>query len=58
MNNSCGYTSVCFQVSAVSSKPPAKGNIMNNFFGKAAMSKCFITCISFQKPLWSGTSPL
>ncbi|KAM9300237.1 DNA polymerase delta subunit 3 isoform 2-T2 [Morus bassanus] len=26
-------------VSAVSSKPPAKSNIMNNFFGKAAMNK-------------------
>ncbi|KAM6317057.1 LOW QUALITY PROTEIN: DNA polymerase delta subunit 3 [Aegotheles albertisi] len=26
-------------VSAASSKPPAKGNIMNNFFGKAAMNK-------------------
>ncbi|NXQ92210.1 DPOD3 polymerase, partial [Nyctibius grandis] len=26
-------------VSAVSSKPPAKANIMNNFFGKAAMNK-------------------
>ncbi|KFV15547.1 DNA polymerase delta subunit 3, partial [Tauraco erythrolophus] len=26
-------------VSAVSSKPPVKGNIMNNFFGKAAMNK-------------------
>ncbi|NXN27142.1 DPOD3 polymerase, partial [Nycticryphes semicollaris] len=26
-------------VSAASSKPPAKGSIMNNFFGKAAMNK-------------------
>lgn len=40
-NNSCGYSSLCFQVSAASSKPPTKNNIMNNFFGKAAMSKCF-----------------
>uniref|UniRef100_A0A8V5HDA2 DNA polymerase delta subunit 3 n=1 Tax=Melopsittacus undulatus TaxID=13146 RepID=A0A8V5HDA2_MELUD len=36
-------------VSATSSKPPAKSNIMNNFFGKAAMSKCFRTCICLQK---------
>ncbi|NXO86024.1 DPOD3 polymerase, partial [Sitta europaea] len=38
-SNSCAYSSLCFQVSAASSKPPIKNNIMNNFFGKAAMNK-------------------
>ncbi|NXD45344.1 DPOD3 polymerase, partial [Copsychus sechellarum] len=38
-SNSCAYSSLCFQVSAASSKPPTKNNIMNNFFGKAAMNK-------------------
>uniref|UniRef100_A0A8B9MGB4 DNA polymerase delta subunit 3 n=1 Tax=Accipiter nisus TaxID=211598 RepID=A0A8B9MGB4_9AVES len=32
-------------VSAVSSKPPAKGNIMNNFFGKAAMNKLKVNSV-------------
>uniref|UniRef100_A0A8C6ZMY0 DNA polymerase delta subunit 3 n=1 Tax=Nothoprocta perdicaria TaxID=30464 RepID=A0A8C6ZMY0_NOTPE len=35
----CGYSCLCFQVSSASSKPPAKVNVMTNFFGKAAMSK-------------------
>lgn len=40
-SDSCAYSSLCFQVSTTSSKPSIKNNIMNNFFGKAAMSKCF-----------------
>ncbi|KAM9019629.1 DNA polymerase delta subunit 3 isoform 1-T1 [Ara ararauna] len=32
-------------VSAMSSKPPAKGNIMNNFFGKAAMNKLKVNSV-------------
>ncbi|NXE85141.1 DPOD3 polymerase, partial [Cochlearius cochlearius] len=35
-------------VSAVSSKPPAKGNIMNNFFGKAAMNKLKVNSVPEQ----------
>ncbi|KAM9602140.1 DNA polymerase delta subunit 3 isoform 4-T4 [Morphnus guianensis] len=35
-------------VSAVSSKPPAKGNIMNNFFGKAAMNKLKVNTVPEQ----------
>uniref|UniRef100_A0A8C6ZQ68 DNA polymerase delta subunit 3 n=1 Tax=Nothoprocta perdicaria TaxID=30464 RepID=A0A8C6ZQ68_NOTPE len=35
----CGYSCLCFQVSSASSKPPAKVNVMTNFFGKAAMNK-------------------
>ncbi|NWW86550.1 DPOD3 polymerase, partial [Rhynochetos jubatus] len=35
-------------VSAVSSKPPAKGNIMNNFFGKAAMNKLKVSSVPEQ----------
>ncbi|XP_068275124.1 DNA polymerase delta subunit 3 isoform X2 [Nyctibius grandis] len=35
-------------VSAVSSKPPAKANIMNNFFGKAAMNKLKATSVPEQ----------
>ncbi|XP_072707097.1 DNA polymerase delta subunit 3 isoform X2 [Ciconia boyciana] len=35
-------------VSAVSSKPPAKSNIMNNFFGKAAMNKLKVNSVPEQ----------
>ncbi|KAM6286466.1 DNA polymerase delta subunit 3 isoform 3-T3 [Spheniscus humboldti] len=35
-------------VSAVSNKPPAKGNIMNNFFGKAAMNKLKVNSVPEQ----------
>ncbi|NXG72476.1 DPOD3 polymerase, partial [Baryphthengus martii] len=35
-------------VSAVSSKLPAKGNIMNNFFGKAAMNKLKVNSVPEQ----------
>ncbi|XP_050771073.1 DNA polymerase delta subunit 3 [Gymnogyps californianus] len=35
-------------VSAVNSKPPAKGNIMNNFFGKAAMNKLKVNSVPEQ----------
>ncbi|XP_064297663.1 DNA polymerase delta subunit 3 isoform X3 [Phalacrocorax carbo] len=35
-------------VSAVSSKPPAKGHIMNNFFGKAAMNKLKVNSVPEQ----------
>ncbi|KAM9389996.1 DNA polymerase delta subunit 3 [Phaethornis superciliosus] len=35
-------------VSAASSKPPAKGNIMNNFFGKAAMNKLKVNSVPEQ----------
>ncbi|XP_030333026.1 DNA polymerase delta subunit 3 isoform X2 [Strigops habroptila] len=35
-------------VSATSSKPPAKGNIMNNFFGKAAMNKLKVNSVPEQ----------
>ncbi|KFV49924.1 DNA polymerase delta subunit 3, partial [Gavia stellata] len=35
-------------VSAVSSKPPTKGNIMNNFFGKAAMNKLKVNSVPEQ----------
>ncbi|KFP78088.1 DNA polymerase delta subunit 3, partial [Apaloderma vittatum] len=35
-------------VSTVSSKPPAKGNIMNNFFGKAAMNKLKVNSVPEQ----------
>ncbi|NXI61061.1 DPOD3 polymerase, partial [Anseranas semipalmata] len=35
-------------VTAVSSKPPAKGNIMNNFFGKAAMNKLKVNSVPEQ----------
>ncbi|NXL67869.1 DPOD3 polymerase, partial [Chordeiles acutipennis] len=35
-------------VSAVSSKPPPKGNIMNNFFGKAAMNKLKVNSVTEQ----------
>ncbi|XP_074005031.1 DNA polymerase delta subunit 3 isoform X2 [Numenius arquata] len=34
--------------SAASSKPPAKGNIMNNFFGKAAMNKLKVNSVPEQ----------
>ncbi|NXN97951.1 DPOD3 polymerase, partial [Rhinopomastus cyanomelas] len=32
-------------VSAASSKPPAKGNLINNFFGKAAMNKLKVSSV-------------
>ncbi|KAM6291393.1 DNA polymerase delta subunit 3 isoform 1-T1 [Porphyrio hochstetteri] len=35
-------------VSAASSKPPAKGNIMSNFFGKAAMNKLKVNSVPEQ----------
>ncbi|XP_074996533.1 DNA polymerase delta subunit 3 isoform X3 [Calonectris borealis] len=35
-------------VSTVSSKPPAKSNIMNNFFGKAAMNKLKVNSVPEQ----------
>ncbi|XP_040439742.1 DNA polymerase delta subunit 3 isoform X1 [Falco naumanni] len=35
-------------VSAVSSKPPAKSSIMNNFFGKAAMNKLKVNSVPEQ----------
>ncbi|NXI35790.1 DPOD3 polymerase, partial [Galbula dea] len=35
-------------VSAANSKPPAKGNWMNNFFGKAAMNKLKVTSVPEQ----------
>ncbi|NXS36850.1 DPOD3 polymerase, partial [Pomatostomus ruficeps] len=35
-------------VSAASSKPPTKNNIMNNFFGKAAMSKLKVNSVPEQ----------
>ncbi|CAM9577746.1 unnamed protein product [Bubo scandiacus] len=35
-------------VSAVSSKPPPKGNIINNFFGKAAMNKLKVNSVPEQ----------
>ncbi|NWH80540.1 DPOD3 polymerase, partial [Piaya cayana] len=35
-------------VSAVSSKPPAKSSIMNNFFGKAAMNKLKVNTVPEQ----------
>ncbi|NXL88951.1 DPOD3 polymerase, partial [Alectura lathami] len=35
-------------VSAVSSKPPAKNSIMNNFFGKAAMNKLKVNSVPEQ----------
>ncbi|KAM6140475.1 DNA polymerase delta subunit 3 isoform 2-T2 [Pterocles gutturalis] len=35
-------------VSAASSKPPPKGNIMNNFFGKAAMNKLKVNSVPEQ----------
>ncbi|NXI51153.1 DPOD3 polymerase, partial [Chloroceryle aenea] len=52
-------------VSAVSSKLPAKGNIMNNFFGKAAMNKLKVNSVPEQpkeekvvKPLVSVAEPV
>ncbi|XP_051464696.1 DNA polymerase delta subunit 3 isoform X3 [Apus apus] len=52
-------------VSAASTKPPAKGNIMNNFFGKAAMNKLKVSSVPEQpkeekevvKPSVPGAEP-
>ncbi|NXH30995.1 DPOD3 polymerase, partial [Myiagra hebetior] len=52
-------------VSAASSKPPTKNNIMNNFFGKAAMNKLKVSSVPEQpkeekevvKPSVAGAEP-
>ncbi|NXG65185.1 DPOD3 polymerase, partial [Hemiprocne comata] len=52
-------------VSAASTKPPAKANIMNNFFGKAAMNKLKVSSVPEQpkeekevvKPSVAGAEP-
>ncbi|KAJ7320579.1 hypothetical protein JRQ81_020090 [Phrynocephalus forsythii] len=42
--------------STTSNKAPAKGNILNNFFGKATLGKDFksIHCLSWAKISWQG----
>ena len=37
-NHAC-FPLLCFQASSVGPKAPGKGNVISNFFGKAAMSK-------------------